>query len=161
VPGLFRLTLLVTLVSTVIGGGAVFFSLSLGPVLRRLDAPDAAAVAHAVYRAGARRNESALLLVGPGLLGAVASSEDRLRWSAWWLWAALGGWALVVLLRLSVVQPARRAALVVLGELAGSRSGGADHKRAQVATLVRRVQFATLLSCLAIVAAASCVAFGY
>jgi hypothetical protein len=160
VLGLFRLALLVTFSSAVVGGGAVFFSLSLGPVLRRLDPPDAAAVAHAVYRAGARRNEAALLLVGPALLAAVALSEDRVAWSAWWLWAALAGWALVVLLRLAVAQPARRGALILLGELAGSRSGGADGKRSQVAAFVRRVQVANLLSCLVILAAAACVAFG-
>lgn len=149
---LFRLTLFLLAACVVVGAGAVCFSVSLAPRLRRLDATDAAAVAQSTYRAGARRNELALLPAGPLLVVAAAASDGRLPWSAWWLWAALACWSAAVGARAAVVEPARRAALVVLGELAGTGPVEVDAKRALLDASLRRGHLGSLLvaACVAV-----------
>ncbi|MCC6434623.1 MAG: hypothetical protein IT196_06295 [Acidimicrobiales bacterium] len=156
---LFSVAVAVAVLASLVGFGSVFQSCSIGPPARRLgagDAVDALAVSQALYRAAARRNETAIVVVGPALLAATAASDGRIAWSQWWVWVALAAWALSLVVRSAVVQPARRAALVVLGELAGSRSVESEAKRAQAAGLQQRAHAglsAMAVLCLAAVAA--------
>ncbi|MEZ5262960.1 MAG: hypothetical protein R2755_14590 [Acidimicrobiales bacterium] len=160
---LFALAVGVAGLAALVGYGAVFLSWSIGPPAGRLDAVDASealAVSRALYRSGARRNEAAALLVGPALLVAAASSDGRLPWGSWWLWASLVAWALTVVVRVALIQPARRSALVLLGELAGAGGGDLDGKRAQVLGLQRRVQLGGSAVCVLCVAALAALAVG-
>lgn len=138
---LFSVAVAVAVLAALVGFGSVLQSCSIGPPARRLaagDAVDALAVSRVLYRAAARRNETAVVVVGPALLAAVAASEGRIGWSRWWVWVAVGAWAATLVVRAAVVQPARRSALVVLGELAGARGVGSEAKQAQAAGLQQR-----------------------
>jgi len=156
---LFRASVLVCIVTTVIGYGAVFFAVLLGPLVRRLDSVDAAAVARAGYRLGARRAEQAMVLVGPAGAVAVAASDGVLSWSSGWFWLAQGAWLVSLVLRWALVQPARRAQLVVLGELAGGGAPESSTKRAHAASAAQRMQIGLLLILVLFVAAAALVSF--
>ncbi|MFN0027898.1 MAG: hypothetical protein ACKV2O_12075 [Acidimicrobiales bacterium] len=156
---LFRAAMLVCLLATVIGYGAVFFAVLLGPLVRRLDAADAAAVARAGYRLGARRAEQAMVVVGPAGALAVAASDGTLSWSSVWFWAAEGAWLASVVLRWALVQPARGAQLVALGELAGGGAPEHGTKRAHAASAAQRMQIGLLLILVLFVAAAALVSF--
>ena len=155
---LFSFACFVLVISAVTGYGALFLATAIGPATARLEPGDASAVAQITYRVGARRLETTGALVGPAGLAVVASSQDRLSWSAPWLWIALALWAATVVIRLAVVQPARRSALVILGGLAGSRSGAAL-RHEQLATSNRRLQFGARVCVVLFVAAVAVVAF--
>ncbi len=145
---LFSIASFVLVLSTVVGYGALFVATALGAATAGLEPGDAAAVAQITYRVGAFGLETAGLAVGPAGLAMVATSEQRLQWSAPWLWTALALWALTVAIRLTVVQPARRSALVILGELAGTRTAAALRQE-QLAAVSRRLLFGSR-SCLAL-----------
>ncbi len=155
---LFSFACFVLVLSAVIGYGALFLATAIGPATSRLEPGDASAVAQVTYRVGARRLETAGALVGPAGLVVVASSQDRLSWSAPWLWIALVLWVATVAVRLAVVQPARRSALVILGGLAGSRSGAAL-RHEQLATVSRRLQLGGRICVVLFVAAVAIVVF--
>lgn len=156
---LFRTAILLCLVATVIGYGAVFFAGLLGPLVRRLDSVDAAAVAKAGYRLGARRAEQAMAVVGPAGAVAVAASDGALSWSSGWFWLAEAAWLLTMVLRWALVQPARRAQLVLLGELAGGGAPESSGKRGHAAAQAQHMQIGLLLILLLFVVAAAAVSF--
>ncbi len=156
---LLHAAMLVCLVATVLGYGAVCFAVLLGPLVRRLDAVDAAAVARAGYRLGARRAEQAMVVVGPAGALAVATSNGATAWSSQWFWAAEVAWLVSLVLRWGLVQPARRAQLVLLGELAGGGVPESSAKRAQAANHAQRMQIGLLLILVLFVFAAALVTF--
>jgi len=141
VPVLFALASSLLVVAATAGYGALFLAAALGPIVRRLDPVDASAVARATYRVGALGTEQACLAVGPLAVATVATSEGTIGWSAPWVWIGLVLWAASLAVRAAVLQPARRQALVILGELAGSRSGQ-EARSTQLDRVNRRVQLA-------------------
>lgn len=155
---LFSLACFLLVLSAVIGYGALFVATAIAPATSRLEPGDASAVAQVTYRVGARRLETSGALVGPAGLAVVATSQDRLSWSAPWLWIALALWAATVVIRLAVMQPARRSALVILGGLAGSRSGGAL-RHEQLSTVSRRLLLGARVCIVLFVAAVAVVTF--
>ena len=142
---LFRSALLLLILSATVGYGAVFFALLLGPLVRRLDPVDAAAVTRAAYRLGARRAEAAIAATAPAGAAAVALSEGQIRWSQPWLWIAGSCWLVGLVLRSAVVQPARRTQQVVLGELAGGGSSDGPGRRALLGGSSRRMQLGLMV----------------
>jgi hypothetical protein len=121
----YKVFLLAHLLCVVVGYGAVALdSLALARA-RRLEGDEAYAVAQAGYAATVR--QAGRFLYGVPIFGAlaVATSDGAVSFSQAWVSGAFAVWLVGVGVLHGFVVPARRRALVLLGELAGARVASA------------------------------------
>ena len=152
----YRLLLLAHVASVIVGYGAVVFDSILGARATRMSGAEAHAVAQAGYRASVHVAQRALYLVPLAGIGVVLTHPNpEVDFSSPWVSAAFVVYVASLGVLHGLVTPARRKALVLLGELAGRPDS--DNRRppeqAQVESLGRRMQLGEALFHLLTVAA--------
>jgi hypothetical protein len=135
----FRLFLIAHLASVIVGYGAVVFDTLLARRAARFSGPEALAVAQAGYAASVHGAQLALYLVLPTGIGAVLTHPDAVDLATPWVSAAFVVFFAGLGALHGIVGPARRRAMLALGELAGRGDDGAEAGRA-LAESGRRLQ---------------------
>lgn len=140
-----RLAALVHLLAAVVGLGGLSADLLTDAQLTRAEGAEAYAVARTTYRRGARRDELALVLLALSGVAVVALSDGAIGAGEPWVAGTALCYAAVAVVLRWLVTPTRRRALVLLGGLAGPRPTEVATKRAELASLTRRLRLGSAL----------------
>lgn len=144
-PGGEELAALAHVLAVVVGLGGLSADLLTDAQLRRTEGIEAYAVAASTYRRGARRDVVALALILVSGAVVAALSGGAISLADQWVWGSALCYAAVAVTMQGQVVPCRRRALVLLGELAGSRPTEAGTKRTELGALTRRLRLASVV----------------